>query len=101
MLQAVGVDSLDALLPVPDAVKMRDKLDVVPALAEWEIVGRFEGRAHENGGASFVWFLGAGSYRHYGPRAITALARRGEFLTAYTPYQAEVSQGYLQAIYEW
>jgi glycine dehydrogenase subunit 1 len=101
MLQAVGVDSLDALLPVPDAVKLRDKLDVVPALPESEIVRRFEELARENAGASFISFLGAGSYRHYAPPAITALAMRGEFLTAYTPYQAEVSQGYLQAIYEW
>src|SRR5581483_2897970 len=101
MLQAVGVDSLDALLPVPDAVKIREKLDVVPALPETGIVRRFEELAAENAGASFVSFLGAGSYRHYAPPAITALAMRGEFLTAYTPYQAEVSQGYLQAIYEW
>jgi glycine dehydrogenase subunit 1 len=101
MLQAVGVDSLEALLPVPDAVKLRERLEVVPALPESEIVRRFEELARENAGASFVSFLGAGSYRHYAPPAITALAMRGEFLTAYTPYQAEVSQGYLQAIYEW
>jgi glycine dehydrogenase subunit 1 len=101
MLQAVGVESLDALLPVPDAVKLRERLEVVPALPESEIVRRFEELARENAGASFVSFLGAGSYRHYAPPAITALAMRGEFLTAYTPYQAEVSQGYLQAIYEW
>jgi len=101
MLQTVGVDSLDALLPVPDAVKLRAKLEVVPALPESEIVRRFEELARENAGASFISFLGAGSYRHYAPPAITALAMRGEFLTAYTPYQAEVSQGYLQAIYEW
>lgn len=101
MLQAVGVDSLDALLRVPDAVKLREKLDVVPALTEMEIVRRFEELARMNAGASCVSFLGAGSYRHYAPPAITALAMRGEFLTAYTPYQAEVSQGYLQAIYEW
>ena len=101
MLQAVGVDSLDALLRVPDAVKLRERLDVVPALPETEIVRRFEELARMNAGASCVSFLGAGSYRHYAPPAITALAMRGEFLTAYTPYQAEVSQGYLQAIYEW
>jgi glycine dehydrogenase subunit 1 len=101
MLQTVGVDSLDALLRVPDAVKLREKLEVVPALPETGIVSRFEELAHENTGASFVSFLGAGSYRHYAPPAISALAMRGEFLTAYTPYQAEVSQGYLQAIYEW
>jgi glycine dehydrogenase subunit 1 len=101
MLQTVGVDSLDALLRVPDAVKLREKLEVVPALPETGIVSRFEELARENTGASFVSFLGAGSYRHYAPPAISALAMRGEFLTAYTPYQAEVSQGYLQAIYEW
>ena len=101
MLHAVGAKSLDDLLRVPDAVRLREKLDVVPALPETGIVRRFEEFAAENAGASFVSFLGAGSYRHYAPPAITALAMRGEFLTAYTPYQAEVSQGYLQAIYEW
>jgi glycine dehydrogenase subunit 1 len=101
MLQTVGAESLDALLRVPDAVKLREKLEVVPALPETGIARRFEDLARENRGASFASFLGAGSYRHYAPPAITALAMRGEFLTAYTPYQAEVSQGYLQAIYEW
>lgn len=101
MLQTVGVDSLDALLRVPDAVKLREKLEVVPALPETGIVSRFEELARMNPGASLISFLGAGSYRHYAPPAISALAMRGEFLTAYTPYQAEVSQGYLQAIYEW
>ena len=101
MLQTIGVDSLDALLRVPDAVKLKAPLEVVPALPEAEIVRRFEELAAQNTGAGFVSFLGAGSYRHYAPPAIAALAMRGEFLTAYTPYQAEVSQGYLQAIYEW
>ena len=101
MLEAVGVPSLEKLLEVPDAVKLREKLDVVPALAESGIVRRFEHFAGKNTAASCVSFLGAGAYRHYAPPAISALAMRGEFLTAYTPYQAEVSQGYLQAIYEW
>ena len=101
MLQAIGVESLEKLLRVPDSVRLRAPLDVVPALPETGIVERFEQYARENAGASFTSFLGGGSYRHYAPPAISFLAMRGEFLTAYTPYQAEVSQGYLQAIYEW
>ncbi len=101
MLQAIGVDSLDALVEVPDEVRLREKLQIVPALTEMEIAARFAHFAQKNSGASCISFLGAGAYRHYTPPAIAALAMRGEFLTAYTPYQAEVSQGYLQAIYEW
>ena len=101
MLRAIGVPSLDALLAVPDAIRLKEPLDIVPALSESEIVRRFEHFARKTPGASYTSFLGAGSYRHYTPPAIAALAMRGEFLTAYTPYQAEVSQGYLQAIYEW
>ncbi|HZT12753.1 MAG TPA: aminomethyl-transferring glycine dehydrogenase subunit GcvPA [Candidatus Baltobacteraceae bacterium] len=101
MLEAIGVPSLEKLLEVPPELALKERLDVVPALAESEIVRRFEHFASKNAGASCVSFLGGGAYRHYAPPAITALAMRGEFLTAYTPYQAEVSQGYLQAIYEW
>lgn len=101
MLEAIGAASLEDLVKVPDAVKIREQLDIVPALAESDIVRRFEHFAKKNTGVSCVSFLGAGAYRHYAPPAIAALAMRGEFLTAYTPYQAEVSQGYLQAIYEW
>jgi len=101
MLDAIGVGSLDELLAVPDAIALKSTLDVVPALPEYQIARRFEHFAAKNPGVDYVSFLGAGSYRHYAPPAIAALAMRGEFLTAYTPYQAEVSQGYLQAIYEW
>lgn len=101
MLDAVGVGSLEELLKVPDSVALKAPLDVVPALPEYQIARRFEQFAAKNAGVDYVSFLGAGAYRHYAPPAITALAMRGEFLTAYTPYQAEVSQGYLQAIYEW
>ncbi len=101
MLAAIGVDSLDELLKVPEAVALREKLDVVPALPEYQIARRFDSFAKKNAGSGYRSFLGAGAYRHYVPPAIPALAMRGEFLTAYTPYQAEVSQGYLQAIYEW
>ncbi|MGA8535444.1 MAG: aminomethyl-transferring glycine dehydrogenase subunit GcvPA [Candidatus Tumulicola sp.] len=101
MLEAVGVPSLEELLRVPDALALRAPLEVVPALPEYRIVRRFDRLAEKNAGAGYRSFLGAGAYRHYVPPAIAALAMRGEFLTAYTPYQAEVSQGYLQAIYEW
>src|SRR5580704_12173125 len=101
MLDAIGVGSLDDLLKVPEAVALREKLDVVPALPEYQIARRFDHFAKKNVGQGYRSFLGAGAYRHYVPPAIPALAMRGEFLTAYTPYQAEVSQWYLQAIYEW
>ncbi|HEV3089916.1 MAG TPA: aminomethyl-transferring glycine dehydrogenase subunit GcvPA [Candidatus Cybelea sp.] len=101
MLEAVGVKSLDDLLRVPAGIALKDELDVVPALPEYQIQRRFDRFAEKNPGVEYRSFLGAGSYRHYAPPAIAALAMRGEFLTAYTPYQAEVSQGYLQAIYEW
>ncbi len=101
MLQAIGVDSLDELLRVPEAIALKEKLDVVPALPEYLIARRFELLAQRNQAVEYRSFLGGGAYRHYAPPAISALAMRGEFLTAYTPYQAEVSQGYLQAIYEW
>ncbi len=101
MLEAVGVRSLDDLLRVPEAIALKAKLDVVPALPEYLIQRRFDQFAEQNTGVRYRSFLGAGAYRHYVPPAIAALAMRGEFLTAYTPYQAEVSQGYLQAIYEW
>jgi glycine dehydrogenase subunit 1 len=98
MLETIGVDSLDDLLRVPDAIALKEKLDVVPALPEYLIARRFENLASKNAGIEYRSFLGGGAYRHYAPPAIAALAMRGEFLTAYTPYQAEVSQGYLQAV---
>ena len=101
MLDAIGVASIDDLIRVPPAVALRTRPDVVDALAESEIMRRFESFAARNEAAKMTSFLGAGAYRHYCPPAIMSLAMRGEFLTSYTPYQAEVSQGYLQAIYEW
>jgi glycine dehydrogenase subunit 1 len=101
MLRVVGVETLDELVRVPDAVGLKAPLDLVPSLAEIEIAERFNGFAERTTAGEYISFLGAGAYRHYVPPVIGALAMRGEFLTAYTPYQAEVSQGYLQAIYEW
>ncbi|MBC5811440.1 MAG: aminomethyl-transferring glycine dehydrogenase subunit GcvPA [Candidatus Eremiobacteraeota bacterium] len=102
MLAVVGVSSLEELVRVPDAVALKSPLDVAPALPELELGRKISAYAARNTAATeYLSFLGAGAYRHYSPPVITALAMRGEFLTAYTPYQAEVSQGYLQAIYEW
>jgi glycine dehydrogenase subunit 1 len=101
MVRAVGVDSLDDLVRVPAAVALTAPLDVVPARSEMEIAERFAALSARTTAGSYLSFLGAGAYRHYVPPVVGAIAMRGEFLTSYTPYQAEVSQGYLQAIYEW
>jgi len=101
MLAAIGVESLDELVRVPDAVALRAPVEVTPQLSEIEIAERFRRFADRTTAAGYDAFLGAGAYRHYVPPVVGAIAMRGEFLTAYTPYQAEVSQGYLQAIYEW
>src|SRR6202166_4986338 len=102
MIAAVGAPSLEELIRVPDAVALKVPLDVPPALHEADLARKIAEYAARNTAATeYTSFLGAGSYRHYAPAGVAALAMRGEFLTAYTPYQAEVSQGYLQAIYEW
>jgi glycine dehydrogenase subunit 1 len=101
MLQAVGVASLDELVRVPEALALRTPIAVTPQLSESEIAERFARFAARTTAGGYTSFLGAGAYRHYIPPVVGALAMRGEFLTAYTPYQAEVSQGYLQATYEW
>jgi glycine dehydrogenase subunit 1 len=101
MLRAVGAESLEALARVPEEVAVRAPISVPPALPETHVLERITALAARNSAQEYTSFLGAGAYRHYVPPVVTALAARGEFLTSYTPYQAEVSQGYLQAIYEW
>ncbi|TAM56496.1 aminomethyl-transferring glycine dehydrogenase subunit GcvPA [bacterium] len=101
MLAVVGAPSLDDLARVPAGIALKVKLDLPQATPEIDLIRRFQQLAHRNDGAGYRQFLGAGAYRHYIPPVLGALAMRGEFLTAYTPYQAEVSQGSLQAIYEW
>lgn len=101
MLAAIGIGSLEELVRVPEQLALRGSIEMVPQLSELELGRRFASFAERTRGAGCTSFLGAGAYRHYVPPVIAALAMRGEFLTSYTPYQAEVSQGYLQAIYEW
>jgi len=100
MLKAIGARSIDELFaPIPAEYRLRRDLKVPRQMAESEIVDFFRQRSQENG-IEYTSFLGAGAYLHYRPVIIDALISRGEFLTAYTPYQPEVSQGTLQAIFE-
>jgi glycine dehydrogenase subunit 1 len=100
MLQAIGARSFDDLFsPIPAEYRLERDLKVPRQMAESEIVDWFRERSRENG-EGYATFLGAGAYSHYRPVIIDSLISRGEFLTAYTPYQAEVSQGTLQSIFE-
>ncbi len=100
MLREMGVRSIEDLFAgIPTEARLQRELHLPPAMAESEILDWFRRRAAENGN-HYTVFLGAGAYRHYRPVIIDALISRGEFFTAYTPYQAEISQGTLQAIFE-
>jgi glycine cleavage system P protein (glycine dehydrogenase) subunit 1 len=103
MLAAIGVDSVDELFrDIPEAVRFGRELALEPPLSEPELVAHLESLAARNtpiGGE--ISFLGAGMYDHYVPAVVDAVLQRGELLTAYTPYQPEMSQGVLQAIFEY
>jgi glycine dehydrogenase subunit 1 len=100
MLKSIGRRSIDDLFaPIPPEYRVTGDLDVPRQMAESEIVDWFRQRSRENGD-DYTSFLGAGAYYHYRPVIIDSLISRGEFLTAYTPYQAEVSQGTLESIFE-
>src|SRR5487761_432691 len=100
MLKSMGARSIDDLFsPIPAEYRLKRDLKDPRQMAESEIVDWFRERSRENGDG-FTTFLGAGAYYHYRPVIIDSLISRGEFLTAYTPYQAEVSQGTLQSIFE-
>ncbi len=103
MLATIGADSIDELFrEIPDSLLIRGGLDVPSALDEHRLLGHlFElSRKNRNCIGDLVCFLGAGMYDRFIPASVGAIISRGEFLTAYTPYQPELSQGYLQTIYE-
>src|SRR5579871_3263280 len=102
MLAKLGLASLEELLsPVPEQVRLRRALDLPPALAEPDLKRHMSTVAAKNRNLdSTLSFLGAGTYDHAIPSVVPHLQRRSEFVTSYTPYQPEVSQGMLQAIYE-
>jgi glycine cleavage system P protein (glycine dehydrogenase) subunit 1 len=103
MLATIGVESVEELFrDIPQGVRLERELDLEPALSEPELVAHLEELAARNADTRReLSFLGAGIYDHYVPAVVDAILQRGEFLTAYTPYQPELSQGVLQAIFEY
>ena len=103
MLTAIGVKSLEDLFKDIPSKQRFPKLDLPPALTEMEAAAELGelSISNENVRTDLVSFLGAGAYNHYIPAAVDHILRRGEFSTAYTPYQPEISQGTLQSIFEY
>jgi len=100
MLEACGVSSPEELFAhLPEAVRLQRPLALPAGISEYEIVQYFRDRAAENANG-YASFLGAGVYQHYRPVLVDAVVSRGEFLTSYTPYQAEIAQGTLTTIFE-
>ena len=97
MLQILGVDEVEELFDdIPEGIRLREELDLPGALSEAELVRHFAELAGQNKNLKeVVSFLGAGSYDHLVPALIKHIVGRGEFLTAYTPYQPEITQGVL------
>src|SRR5262249_39198773 len=101
--QRIGVASLSELFAsIPQSLQLKRPLEVPPALTEIELTRHAQQLAGRNQAAdSAVCFLGGGGYDHFVPSVVDAVAGRSEFYTAYTPYQAEASQGSLQAFFEY
>jgi len=100
MLSAIGASSVEDLFShLPDEVRLKRPLDVPRGQSEYEIVDYFRARGDENANG-YASFLGAGVYHHYRPILVDTVVSRGEFLTSYTPYQAEMAQGTLTTIFE-
>ena len=103
MLQAVGVEHLDDLFKtVPKECRFKEGLNLPEALTEWELDDHMAALSGEMAvSPEYKVFMGAGSYEHFIPASVSYLLGRSEFVTSYTPYQPEMSQGTLQAIYEY
>ncbi len=102
MLECIGINTIEELFSqIPPSIRLNRPLQLPPALSEWELQKRLRHHASHNATVlDAVSFLGASAYEHYIPAVVPALASRGEFLTAYTPYQPEMSQGLLQVLFE-
>ncbi len=101
MLDKIGVSSIEELFRcIPDELKVKNRLDVPEALTEPELIRHIEEIASQNSYHQYLSFLGGGAYSHVIPSVVDYLSSRGEFISPYTPYQPEVSQGTLQIIFE-
>jgi len=100
MLAAIGLKNQEDLLShIPDEIRLNGRLGIENGKSEFEIVDYFK-RLGAKAAVGYPTFLGAGVYNHYRPVVVDAVVSRGEFLTSYTPYQAEISQGTLTTIFE-
>lgn len=101
MLKAIGLSSMeDLFVDIPQEVRLKGELEIPQGKSELEVKREMEDLAGKNRVFRTI-FRGAGAYRHYIPAAVTSIISKENFLTAYTPYQAEVSQGILQSIFEY
>jgi glycine dehydrogenase subunit 1 len=101
MMDAIGIRSIDELFnDIPEKFRLKSALDLPSALSEQEVAKLLKGYASQNE-VPRLTLMGAGAYHHYVPAVVGHIVARSEFYTSYTPYQAEISQGVLQAIYEY
>lgn len=101
MLARIGVDSIEQLFScIPENIRLKGDLNLPAPLSELELLEYFEEKGRKNSYEKYLSFLGGGAYDHFIPAVVDYLSSRGEFLTPYTPYQPEVSQGTLQVIFE-
>jgi glycine dehydrogenase subunit 1 len=102
MLSRIGVSSAEELFGcIPDGTRLKKELRLPGPLSEPELIGHFGSIGRKNKEGEYLSFLGAGAYRHHIPAVVDYLSSRGEFISPYTPYQPEVSQGTLQVIFEY
>src|SRR5512134_1898398 len=100
MLKSIGVKSIDDLFDeIPEKLRAGKLTQVPEGLSEMEVTRLMQARANQDG--AYINFIGAGAYEHHIPAAVWEIVTRGEFYSAYTPYQAEASQGTLQLLYEY
>lgn len=101
MLARIGVNSVEDLFrSIPENVRLKSELNLPSPMSEMEVLGYFEKKGQENSFSNYLHFLGGGAYEHFIPAVVDYLSSRSEFVTPYTPYQPEVSQGTLQVIFE-